>query len=87
MSSHIDVTKGMEALREPTIKKVAIANPKHAPYGRAAAWLRWNITRSMTRSKTSSSWERISSQAAQFIESGACDIGIIALSSGGELLP
>ena len=32
----VEVAKGIEVLREPTIRKVAIANPKHAPYGRAA---------------------------------------------------
>ena len=77
--SRIDVTKGMEALREPTVKKVAIANPKHAPYGRAAvAAMEYFKVYDQVKDKLVLG-ENIS-QAAQFIESGACDIGIIALS-------
>src|SRR5713226_4038188 len=35
--SPIDVAElGIKALQHPAVKKVAIANPKHAPYGRAA---------------------------------------------------
>ena len=29
--SHIDVSRGIDVLREPTIGKIAIANPKHSP--------------------------------------------------------
>ena len=77
--SRIDVTKGIEALREPTVKKVAIANPKHAPYGRAAvAAMEYFKVYDQVKEKLILG-ENIS-QAAQFIESGACDIGIIALS-------
>ena len=77
--SRIDVTKGFEALREPTIKKIAIANPKHAPYGRAAvAAMEYFKVYDQVKDKLILG-ENIS-QAAQFIESGACDIGIIALS-------
>ena len=77
--SRIDVTKGMEALREPTVKKVAIANPKHAPYGRAAvAAMEYFKVYDQVKDKLILG-ENIS-QAAQFIESGACDAGIIALS-------
>ena len=77
--SRIDVTKGFEVLREPTVKKVAIANPKHAPYGRAAvAAMEYFKVYDQVKDRLILG-ENIS-QAAQFIESGACDIGIIALS-------
>ncbi len=77
--SRIDVTKGIEALREPAVKKVAIANPKHAPYGKAAvAAMEYFKVYDQVKDKLVLG-ENIS-QAAQFIESGACDIGIIALS-------
>ncbi len=77
--SKLDVTKGMDVLLDPSIKKIAIANPKHAPYGRAAV-------AAMEHFKV---YDRVQeklvlgenvSQAAQFAQSGAADIGIIALS-------
>ena len=77
--SNIDVAKGIEVLAGPTIRKVAIANPKHAPYGRAAvAAMEHYQVYDLAKDKLILG-ENIS-QAAQFIESGACDIGIIALS-------
>lgn len=77
--SHLDLSKGLEILREPAIRKIAIANPKHAPYGRAAvAAMEHFKVYDLVKDKLILG-ENIS-QAAQFIESGACDIGIIALS-------
>jgi molybdate transport system substrate-binding protein len=77
--SQLDLSKGLEILREPTIKKIAIANPKHAPYGRAAvAAMEYFKVYDQVKDKLILG-ENIS-QAAQFIESGACDAGIIALS-------
>lgn len=78
-TSQRDVSKGLEVLRDPAIKKIAIANPKHAPYGRAAvaAMEHYNVYQ-LVKDRLILG-ENIS-QAAQFIESGACDIGIIALS-------
>jgi len=77
--SHLDLSKGLEILREPTIKKIAIANPKHAPYGRAAvAAMEHFKVYDQVKDKLILG-ENIS-QAAQFIESGACDAGIVALS-------
>jgi len=77
--SHLDFSKGLEILRDPTIKKIAIANPKHAPYGRAAvAAMEYFKVYEQVKDKLILG-ENIS-QAAQFIESGACDAGIIALS-------
>lgn len=77
--SHLDLSKGLEILREPTIKKIAIANPKHAPYGRAAvaAMAHFNV---YDQVKDKLILGENISQAAQFIESGACDAGIVALS-------
>ncbi|GMV49781.1 molybdate ABC transporter substrate-binding protein [Nitrospirales bacterium NOB] len=78
-SSSLDVSKGMMVLREPTIKKIAIANPKHAPYGRAAV-AAMEHTQVYADVKDRLVLGENISQAAQFIESGACDVGIIALS-------
>ncbi len=77
--SHLDLSKGLEVLREPTIKKIAIANPKHAPYGRAAVAAMEHV-QVYERVKDKLVLGENISQAAQFVESGAADVGIIALS-------
>ena len=78
-SSQRDVAKGLQILRDPAIKKIAIANPKHAPYGRAAVAAMQHFKVYDEAKDRLVLGENIS-QAAQFIESGACDIGVIALS-------
>ena len=77
--SHLDLSKGLEILRNPTVKKIAIANPKHAPYGRAAV-AAMDYFKVYDQVKDRLILGENISQAAQFIESGACDAGIIALS-------
>ena len=70
---------GMDVLLDPSIKRVAIANPKHAPYGRAAVAALQHF-KIHERVKDKLVLGENMSQAAQFVESGAADIGIIALS-------
>jgi molybdate transport system substrate-binding protein len=79
LGSKVAVDKGMDALLEPSLKKIAIANPKHAPYGRAAvaAMMHFKV---YERIKDKLVFGENISQTAQFIESGACDTGIVALS-------
>jgi len=78
-ASKLDVSKGLVVLTDPSVRKIAIANPKHAPYGRAAvaAMTKQGIYDKLTNKLVFG--ENIS-QTAQFIESGNADIGIIALS-------
>ena len=73
------MAKGIDSLKDPNIKKVAIANPKHAPYGRAAVAAMEHF-KVYDQVKDRLVFGENISQAAQFIESGACEIGIIALS-------
>jgi len=69
---------GMNALLAPSVKKIAIANPQHAPYGRAA----------VAALKHAGVYDRVSdrlvlgenvAQAAQFVESGNAQAGFVAL--------
>ena len=77
--SHLDLAKGLDVLLVPTIKKIAIANPKHAPYGRAAV-AAMEYAQVYDRVKDKLVLGENISQAAQFVESGAADVGIIAMS-------
>jgi molybdate transport system substrate-binding protein len=77
--SGIDVRLGPTVLRDARVRRVAIANPEHAPYGRAAvAVLRHEKLYDAIHHKLVLG-ENIA-QAAQFAESGSADAGIFALS-------
>jgi len=76
--SGIDVTRGLSALTDDRVRRIAIANPEHAPYGRAAvAALRHEGLYDRVRAKFVLG-ENIS-QAAQFADSGSADVGLLAL--------
>jgi molybdate transport system substrate-binding protein len=69
----------MNTLLNSAIKKIAIANPAHAPYGkRAEESLRYYQLYDKIKDKLVIG-ENIA-QTAQYAQSGAADIGIIALS-------
>jgi molybdate transport system substrate-binding protein len=78
--SPLDLSKlGIQALLDPSVKKIAIGNPATAPYGRAAeAALRHFGIYDQVSSRLVLG-ENIS-QAAQFVESGNAQAGLIALS-------
>lgn len=77
--SKLDLNRGLQVLVDPSIHKVAIANPEHAPYGRAAvAALRHENIYDQVSAKFVLG-ENIS-QTATFVVSGNADIGIVALS-------
>ena len=77
--SGIDVRRGLGVVADPRVRRVAIANPEHAPYGRAAvAALRHERLYDGVQSKLILG-ENIS-QAAQFAQSGSTDVGLVALS-------
>lgn len=69
----------LASLADPSFKRIAIANPKHAPYGKRAE----------EALRAAGVWESVRSrlvlgesvaQAAQFVQSGNAQAGIIALS-------
>ena len=81
-NSPIDLrTLGMKALLHPRARKIAIANPDHAPYGRAAVDAMESAGVFAAVKSKLVLGENIS-QTAQFVQSGAADIGILALSLG-----
>jgi molybdate transport system substrate-binding protein len=77
--SGIDVKPGLKGLASTRVKRIAIANPTFAPYGRAAeAALRHDNVYDAVRGKLVMG-DNIS-QAAQLVDSGNADVGILALS-------
>ncbi len=77
-SSGIDV-RDLKDLMNPAIRNAAIANPDHAPYGRAA----------MEALKSAGLWDKLKNklvygenirQTLQFIQTGNAQAGIVALS-------
>lgn len=78
-NSHLDVNKGLAAVADSQVRKLAVANPAHAPYGRAAE----------AALRNAGVWQQVSSklvlgenisQTAQFANSGNADAAILALS-------
>lgn len=77
--SKVDLSKGLQALLDSNVNKISIANPEHAPYGRAA----------VAAMKHENIYDKVSgklvlgeniSQTASLVASGGADVGIIALS-------
>jgi molybdate transport system substrate-binding protein len=76
----VNLDRGLEVLRDRlAVKKIALANPEHAPYGRAAKAVLEN----------SGLWPEVQdrivqgeniAQTAQFVETGNADAGFVALS-------
>ncbi len=66
-------------VRDPRVKKFAIANPAHAPYGRAAQQTLDRLGLSGDASPKLVLGENIA-QTAQFVQSGNADAGLVALS-------
>jgi molybdate transport system substrate-binding protein len=68
----------LASLAEPKITRIAIANPKHAPYGKRAE----------EALRAAGVWDKVEAklvygeniaQTAQFVQSGSAQVGIIAL--------
>jgi molybdate transport system substrate-binding protein len=75
----LDLSRGLAALADPRSGRVAIANPAHAPYGRAAvdALQRAGVYEQLRPRLVLG--ESVS-QAAQFAQTGNADAAIVALS-------
>jgi molybdate transport system substrate-binding protein len=78
-SSRNIATLTLQDLRDPVIRKIALANPQHAPYGKRAE----------QALRAAGLWETLQqklvygeniAQAAQYVQSGSAQVGIIALS-------
>jgi molybdate transport system substrate-binding protein len=70
---------GVEALKEGAIAKVAIANPDHAPYGRAAKQAMEKTGVWQTVEKKIVYGENVQ-QTLQFAQSGNAEVAVVALS-------
>jgi molybdate transport system substrate-binding protein len=75
----VDVSSVEAVVRDPAVVKLAIANPKTAPYGRAAAEVLAKLGLTEEAKPKLVYGENIS-QTAQFVSTGNADAGLVALS-------
>jgi len=79
LNGGLDLSRGLAVLRDAAVKHVAVANPDHAPYGRAAkaALVHEHL------------WDELApkfvfgesiAQTAQFVQTGNADAGFVAMS-------
>ena len=79
-NSKLDLNQLKEkALLDPSVRKVAIANPNVAPYGAAAVAALKSLGLYESVNPKLVQGENVA-QAAQFVQSGAADAGVISLS-------
>ncbi len=77
--SAVDPADGLRVLARRDVRRVAIANPEHAPYGRAAvaamkhAGVYDEVRRKLVLGESVA-------QAADFVHSGGADAGVVAMS-------
>jgi molybdate transport system substrate-binding protein len=76
--SKLDLNSGLKILLDPSVKKIAVANPQHAPYGQAAVAAMQNENIYEKVKDKFVLGENIS-QTASFVVSGSADVGIVAL--------
>lgn len=83
-STTLDASKmTLQSLSDPKISRIAIANPKHAPYGKrarealVAAGLWTQLEPKIVMGESIA-------HAAQFVQSGAAQVGILAASLAGN---
>jgi molybdate transport system substrate-binding protein len=79
-SSPVDPSRdGLQSLTEAAVTHIAIANPEHAPYGRAAM-AALHTAGILDRVRPKLVYGENVAQALQFVQSGAAEAGIVALS-------
>jgi molybdate transport system substrate-binding protein len=77
--SRIEIGRGLNALTDARIRYIAVANPAYAPYGRAAVTALRSARLYDTLQPKLVMGENLA-QAAQLVESGNADAGILSLS-------
>lgn len=78
LDSGVDLQRGLSVLGDATVTRVAIANPAHAPYGRAAMSV-LEATGLTARVRPKLVLGENASQTAQFAQSGNAQAGLLPL--------
>ena len=79
LRTDVDLSDWRAALRSPAVRTLALAQPRTAPYGRAAERLLERLGLGRPEAFRRVIGETVA-QASQFVEIGGADVGLVALS-------